>query len=152
MVNDADAGARRPDPRRMLRGYSQAAATLNLLRAFSTGGYAALQRISQWNLDFVPASKDHQACRYCSCFISFSRVSGAFFGLPRAFFLSAHRIPELSSRFSTFRVPRSFLLGFSTSSVPQGFLLGLAWLGFQSLRLGLAHLGFSGAFFSVRHV
>ncbi len=48
-----NADARRPDPARMLRAYNQSAATLNLLRAFSTGGYADLQRIHQWNLDFM---------------------------------------------------------------------------------------------------
>eukprot|EP00897_Mesotaenium_endlicherianum_P004314 jgi/Mesen1/3910/ME000208S02917 len=45
--------SRIPDPDRMVRAYSQAAATLNLLRAFATGGYAAMQRVTQWNLDFM---------------------------------------------------------------------------------------------------
>ncbi|KAG5031266.1 hypothetical protein JHK85_015248 [Glycine max] len=46
-----------PDPERMIRSYSQSAATLNLLRAFATGGYAAMQRVSQWNLDFTQHSE-----------------------------------------------------------------------------------------------
>ncbi|KAH8952022.1 hypothetical protein BDL97_09G062600 [Sphagnum fallax] len=54
--------ARIPDPNRMLRAYTQAAATLNILRAFATGGYAAMQRVTQWNLDF--ASKSEQGNRY----------------------------------------------------------------------------------------
>jgi 3-deoxy-7-phosphoheptulonate synthase len=49
--------ARVPDPNRMVRAYTQAAATLNLLRAFATGGYAAMQRVTQWNLDFVSKSE-----------------------------------------------------------------------------------------------
>ena len=55
IVNDFafDAIARRPDPRRMLRGYNQAAATLNLLRAFTKGGFADLNRVHQWNLEFI---------------------------------------------------------------------------------------------------
>ncbi|KAH9299686.1 hypothetical protein KI387_031368, partial [Taxus chinensis] len=53
---------REPDPQRMVRAYSQAAATLNLLRAFATGGYAAMQRVSQWNLDFT--SHSEQGERY----------------------------------------------------------------------------------------
>ena len=61
-----DVASRRPDPHRMVRGYSQAAATLNLLRAFSTGGYAAMQRVSQWNLDFV-SDKLEQGCRWVRC-------------------------------------------------------------------------------------
>ena len=59
---DFNADARQPDPARMLRAYNQSAATLNLLRAFSMGGYADLQRIHQWNLDFMRDSA--QAERY----------------------------------------------------------------------------------------
>ncbi|KAF9607919.1 hypothetical protein IFM89_003733 [Coptis chinensis] len=44
---------RTPDPHRLVRAYCQSAATLNLLRAFATGGYAAMQRVTQWNLDFM---------------------------------------------------------------------------------------------------
>jgi 3-deoxy-7-phosphoheptulonate synthase len=44
---------REPDPERMLRAYSQAAATLNLLRAFAQGGYADLHHVHRWNMDFV---------------------------------------------------------------------------------------------------
>ena len=51
-----DAGSRVPDPDRMLRAYNQSAATLNLLRAFATGGYADLHRVHKWNLDFVKDS------------------------------------------------------------------------------------------------
>ena len=45
--------ARRPDPRRLLKAYDQSCSTLNLLRAFSNGGYASLQRVTKWNLDFM---------------------------------------------------------------------------------------------------
>ncbi|HRQ62041.1 MAG TPA: 3-deoxy-7-phosphoheptulonate synthase, partial [Alphaproteobacteria bacterium] len=45
--------ARKPDPARMVKSYHQAAATLNLLRAFAKGGYADLQKIHAWNLGFV---------------------------------------------------------------------------------------------------
>ena len=48
--------ARRHDPERMIQVYNQSAATLNLLRAFSQGGYADLHRVHQWNLDFVERS------------------------------------------------------------------------------------------------
>ncbi|HNQ93029.1 MAG TPA: 3-deoxy-7-phosphoheptulonate synthase class II, partial [Alphaproteobacteria bacterium] len=54
--------ARKPDPKRMLRAYNQSAATLNLLRAFATGGYADLHMINKWNLDFV--GDGEQAERY----------------------------------------------------------------------------------------
>ncbi|MFA7275616.1 MAG: 3-deoxy-7-phosphoheptulonate synthase class II [Pseudobdellovibrionaceae bacterium] len=53
---DFTSESRTPDPMRMVRAYNQSAATLNLLRAFATGGYADLHQIHQWNLDFVKDS------------------------------------------------------------------------------------------------
>jgi len=47
---------RKPDPERMMKAYHQASATLNLLRAFANGGYADLQRVHGWNLEFVSDS------------------------------------------------------------------------------------------------
>src|SRR3981189_775099 len=44
--------ARIPDPQRMLMAYRQSAATLNLLRAFATGGFANLGRVPPWVLGF----------------------------------------------------------------------------------------------------
>ncbi|KAK4366976.1 hypothetical protein RND71_014856 [Anisodus tanguticus] len=52
-----DEKSRIPDPHRLIRAYMQSAATLNLLRAFATGGYAAMQRVTEWNLDFVENSE-----------------------------------------------------------------------------------------------
>jgi len=48
--------ARRPDPERMVQCYTQAAATLNLLRAFAMGGYADLHEVHRWNHGFVERS------------------------------------------------------------------------------------------------
>ncbi len=45
--------ARAPDPEKMLRAYTQAAASLNLLRAFSKGGYANIERVHGWTLNFT---------------------------------------------------------------------------------------------------
>ncbi len=50
------ADARRPDPERLLTAYHQSVATLNLLRAFTTGGFAALSRVHAWNQEFVANS------------------------------------------------------------------------------------------------
>ena len=44
---------RKPDPVRLIRAYNQSASTLNLIRAFSQGGFANLNKIHQWNLNFV---------------------------------------------------------------------------------------------------
>jgi 3-deoxy-7-phosphoheptulonate synthase len=50
------AEGRTPDPERLLKAYGQSAATLNLLRAFSQGGFADLHRVHRWNLGFVADS------------------------------------------------------------------------------------------------
>ncbi len=51
-----------PDPDRLLKGYHQSSATLNLLRAFATGGLADLEKVHGWTLDFISGSE--QASRY----------------------------------------------------------------------------------------
>ena len=59
---DFNETSRIPDPERMIRAYVQSASTLNLLRAFAQGGYADLNQVHAWNLDFV--KKSPQASRY----------------------------------------------------------------------------------------
>ena len=60
IVNDVPftVEARTPDPQRLPRAYHQSASTLNLLRAFTKGGFADLARVHQWNQDFVRASSE----------------------------------------------------------------------------------------------
>jgi 3-deoxy-7-phosphoheptulonate synthase len=48
--------ARVPDPQRLVEVYNSSAATLNLVRAFVTGGYADLRQVHTWNTDFVQSS------------------------------------------------------------------------------------------------
>jgi 3-deoxy-7-phosphoheptulonate synthase len=62
MVNDAafTEAARTPDPDRLVQAYHQSAATLNLLRAFTKGGFADLGRVHQWNQEFVASSNEGQ--------------------------------------------------------------------------------------------
>lgn len=59
---DFDPASRTPDPQRLLKAYGQAAATLNLIRAFAGGGYADLHNVHKWNLEFVSGAK--QTARY----------------------------------------------------------------------------------------
>ena len=54
---EATVEARMPDPQRMLQAYTQAAASLNLLRAFSTGGFADIHRVHSWTLGFAEHDK-----------------------------------------------------------------------------------------------
>jgi 3-deoxy-7-phosphoheptulonate synthase len=60
MVNDEafEADARRPDPARLIAAYHQAASTLNLLRAFTKGGFADLSHVHAWNQQFVASSAE----------------------------------------------------------------------------------------------
>jgi 3-deoxy-7-phosphoheptulonate synthase len=62
IVNDIGftAEERTADPERLLTAYNRAAATLNLLRAFTKGGFADLSRVHQWNREFVAASPSGQ--------------------------------------------------------------------------------------------
>ncbi|WP_299506674.1 class II 3-deoxy-7-phosphoheptulonate synthase [uncultured Roseobacter sp.] len=59
IINELDftTKARIPDPEKMLRAYTQAAATLNLIRAFSTGGYADIHQVHAWTLGFTEHEK-----------------------------------------------------------------------------------------------
>ncbi len=54
---DFTAADRTPDPQRMLQAYTQAAATLNLVRAFSHGGYADVHQVHSWTLGFTQADE-----------------------------------------------------------------------------------------------
>ncbi|HEX6886552.1 MAG TPA: 3-deoxy-7-phosphoheptulonate synthase class II [Candidatus Nanopelagicales bacterium] len=58
-VNDVApfAEARRPDPKRLVQAYHTASATLNLVRAFTQGGYADLRHVHSWNQDFVASTE-----------------------------------------------------------------------------------------------
>ena len=55
MINDMEFNktARQPDPQRLINGYEQSAATLNLIRAFAQGGMANLEKVHEWTLGFL---------------------------------------------------------------------------------------------------
>lgn len=57
------AASRTPDPQRMIQAYNQSAATLNLLRAFAQGGFASLENVQAWNLDFIANTVQYERYR-----------------------------------------------------------------------------------------
>jgi 3-deoxy-7-phosphoheptulonate synthase len=57
------AEARNPDPARLMQAYAQSAATLNLLRAFASGGYADLHNVHRWTLGFIAGSPSSERYR-----------------------------------------------------------------------------------------
>ncbi len=62
IINGVDftSESRTPDPQRMIKAYNQSAATLNLLRAFASGGLADLHQVHKWTLDFAQKSEISQ--------------------------------------------------------------------------------------------
>ena len=60
MINSAKPTieARRPDSQRLLASYYRSVSTLNLLRAFTRGGFASLEKVHAWNKEFVSQSKE----------------------------------------------------------------------------------------------
>ncbi len=71
--------ARIPNPEKMLQAYTQAAATLNLLRAFSTGGYADVHQVHAWTLGFTEsekAAKYRDMANHISDALDFMRAAG----------------------------------------------------------------------------
>ena len=71
--------ARIPDPQKMLQAYTQAAATLNLLRAFSTGGYADVHQVHAWTLGFTDreeAEKYREMASRISDTLDFMKAAG----------------------------------------------------------------------------
>ena len=91
IVNDIafTAEAREPDPRRQLEAYRQSAATLNLLRAFATGGYANLENVHRWMLGFVKDSPQSERYEEIA-----DRITETL-GFMRAVGLDAEAHPEL---------------------------------------------------------
>ncbi|WP_300518674.1 class II 3-deoxy-7-phosphoheptulonate synthase [Aliiroseovarius sp.] len=81
IINELDftPDARIPDPRKMLKAYTQSAATLNLLRAFSTGGLADVHQVHQWTLGFTErdeAEKYRDMANRLSDTLDFMKAAG----------------------------------------------------------------------------
>jgi 3-deoxy-7-phosphoheptulonate synthase len=143
IVNDIDftAEAREPDPRRQLEAYRQSAATLNLLRAFATGGYANLENAHRWMLGFVkdsPQSERYQGVA--------DRISETL-GFMRAIGLDAEAHPELRAT-DFYTSHEALLLGYeqaltrldSTSGDYYATSGHMIWIGDRTRQLGGAHV------------
>lgn len=134
---------RNPDPQRMHMAYRQAAATLNLLRAFSQGGYANLEHVHQWNLGFVadsPAGHRYQELSdHIAETLSFMRAIG----------LTPENTPQLRST-SLYTSHEALLLGYeqaltrvdSTSGDWYATSGHFLWVGDRTRQLDHAHLEF----------
>ena len=138
-----DEASRVPDPQRLLQAYNQSAATLNLLRAFASGGYADLYNIHKWTLGFVADSP--QGARYRELADKISE-SLSFMG---AIGLTPEKQPTLH-QVEFFTSHEALLLGFeealtrvdSTSGDWYDTSAHLLWIGERTRQLDGAHIEF----------
>lgn len=145
IVNDIgfDAEARTPDPERQKRAYMQAAATLNLLRALATGGYANLHQVHKWNLDFMARSP--WAERYAEVA---TRIGEAL-AFMEACGISPETVPQLKGT-EFYTSHEALLLGYEEAMTRQDSLTGdwvdtsahFLWIGDRTRFPGSAHVEF----------
>jgi 3-deoxy-7-phosphoheptulonate synthase len=135
--------ARRNDPMRMIRAYSQAAATLNLLRAFATGGYANLRQVHQWTLDFMGRSP------WAERFKDVADRIGEALDFMEACGVDPETVPQLQST-SFYTSHEALLLPYEEALTRQDSLTGqwydtsahMLWIGDRTRFPGSAHVEF----------
>ncbi len=145
IVNGAEATleARRPDPERQIMAYRQSAATLNLLRAFAQGGYANLEHVHKWTLDFLKDSPAYERYQELS-----DRITEAV-GFMRACGINADTAPQLRTT-DFFTSHEALLLGFeqaltrvdSTSGDWYATSGHMLWIGDRTRQPDHAHVEF----------
>jgi len=135
--------SRIPDPDRMLRAYSQSAATLNLLRAFATGGYANLRQVHQWTLDFMDRSP------WATKFEEISGRIGEALDFMEACGIDPTSVPQLQGT-SFYTSHEALLLPYEEAMTRQDSLTGdwydcsahMLWIGDRTRFDGSAHVEF----------
>jgi 3-deoxy-7-phosphoheptulonate synthase len=137
------AEARRNDPQRMIRAYSQAAATLNLLRAFANGGYANLRQVHQWTLDFMGRSP------WADKFSDVADRIGEALDFMEACGIDPATVPQLKST-DFYTSHEALLLPYEEALTRQDSLTGqwydtsahMLWIGDRTRFDGSAHVEF----------
>ena len=133
--------ARTPDPLRQIEAYRQSAATLNLIRAFATGGYADLERVHSWNMGFVKDSP--QGHRYQALA---DRIAETL-GFMQACGITSENTPQL--RTTTFYTSHeALLLGFEQAMTRLDSTSGdwyatsghMVWIGDRTRQPDHAHV------------
>jgi len=138
-----DAATRTPDPERLLQGYNQSAATLNLLRAFAQGGFADLHKVHRWTLDFVADSP--QAQRYAEMADRLTET----LGFMAACGLTAETTPQIRET-EFFTSHEALLLPYEQALTRVDSLTGrwyccsahLLWIGDRTRQVDGAHVEF----------
>ena len=135
--------SRTPDPNRQIEAYRQSAATLNLLRAFATGGYANLSNAHQWMLGFVKDSP--QSHRYEELA---ARITEAL-EFMRACGIDPEVHPEMRTT-DIYTSHEALLLGYEQAMTRVDSTSGdwyctsghMAWIGDRTRQLDHAHVEF----------
>ena len=134
---------REPDPERMIKAYSQAASSLNLLRAFATGGYADLHEVHRWNLEFLKGSTQDNKYRMIA-----DRI-GECLDFMKACGINKNTA-DLISKVDFFTSHEALLLGYEQSLTRIDSLTGqyydcsahMLWIGERTRSLNEAHVEF----------
>lgn len=145
IVNDASptAAARTPNPERLVQAYHQSASTLNLLRAFTKGGFADLNRVHAWTQEFVGASPEGQ--RY----EQLAREIDMAMGFMRACGVDTENNSTLHE-VDVFTSHEALILGYEEALTRQDSLTGewydcsahMLWIGERTRQLDGAHVEF----------
>jgi 3-deoxy-7-phosphoheptulonate synthase len=138
---DFTAQARTPDPGRLLRAYHCSAVTLNLCRAFTTGGYADLRQAHAWNQDFVRESPSGQ---------QYERLAGEI-DRALAFMRACGADPAELRSVELYSSHEALLLDYEQALIRNDPRTGQAyggsahflWIGERTRALGGAHLEFA---------
>lgn len=136
-----DAGLRRPDAHRLVRAYNASSAALNLVRAFTQGGYADLRQVHAWNQDFVRDSVAGQ--RYEAMAgdldraLAFMRAIGADpEELQRVEFYAAHEALSIDYERALTRID-------SRTGLPYDVSGHFLWIGERTRQVDGAHVHFA---------
>jgi 3-deoxy-7-phosphoheptulonate synthase len=145
IVNDdaTDQLARIPNPERMIDAYHQSTATLNLLRAFTKGGFADLRQVHFWNQQFVASSPEGQRYEHLAAGIDAALRFMAACGIDLSDQAPIHQVDFYTSH-------EALLLGYEEALTRQDTLTGtwydcsahMLWIGERTRQLDHAHVEF----------
>lgn len=131
--------SRQADPRRLVQGYHTAASTLNLIRAFTQGGFADLRQVHSWNKGFAanPANQRYEGlAREIDRAIKFMEAAGADFDeLKRVEFYSSHEALLMDYERPMTRID-------SRTGTPYNTSAHFVWIGERTRDLDGAHVDF----------
>ena len=145
IVNDAefDAGARKANPQRLLQAYHQSSSTLNLLRAFTSGGFADLTQVHSWNQEFVTHSPAGARYKQIADGITDALAFMKACGITSKDHPALHEVDFYTSH-------EALLLGYEQSLTRQDSTSGewydcsahMLWIGERTRQLDGAHIEF----------